>query len=85
MAGQGHKNDSRHNSAYTDAYTQPDPHRKNEPLEGLISVDGRIHYTATPDTTEEQNDLDGIQIESFLSTLADVALAVARRKEQLDS
>ena len=54
------------------------------PVERLTCIHERIHYTATPDATEEQNELYEIQIDTFLSTLAEIALSVARRKEHLD-
>ncbi len=56
---------------------------------GLTPIHGRIHCAATPDTTEpeneNENELDGIAIDHFLDTLAEVAMAVARRRQQLDS
>ncbi len=52
--------------------------------EGLTCIHQRIHYTATPDTTEGKDELDQSQIDNFLATLSDVALAVARRKEQIE-
>ena len=44
-----------------------------------------IHCVATPDTTGGEDELYQIQIDNFLNTLAEVALAVARRREQLES
>ena len=52
--------------------------------EGLTSIHQRIHYTATPDTTDGNDELDQIQIDNFLNTLAQIALSIARRKEMLD-
>ena len=52
---------------------------------GLTSIHGRIHCAATPDTTEPEDELDSIAIDHFLDTLAEVAMAVARRRQQLDS
>ena len=54
---------------------------------GLTPIHGRIHCAATPDTTEPEpeNELDRIAIDHFLDTLAEVAIAVARRRHQLDS
>ena len=49
----------------------------------LTCIRKRIHCVATPDTTEGTNDLADIQIDNFLKTLAEVALSVARRKDQL--
>ena len=51
--------------------------------DGLTCIPTRIHYTATPDTIEQQNELEQIQIETFLNALAEVALAVAMRTEQV--
>ena len=50
------------------------------PGKGLTSIHGRIHCAATPDTTETDNELDDIAIDHFLDALAEVALAIARRK-----
>ena len=54
-----------------------------DPLERLTCIRHRIHYTATPDT-DGHDELAQIQIDNFLNTLAEVALAIARRKENLD-
>ncbi len=55
------------------------------PEKGLTSIHGRIHCAATPDTTEPEDELDSIAIDHFLDTLAEVAMAVARRRQQLNS
>ncbi len=55
------------------------------PVERLTCIHGRIHCAATPDTNEPENELDSIAINNFLDALAEVALAIARRREQLDS
>lgn len=47
--------------------------------EGLTSIPKSIHWPAPPDTVENNNELDDITIGTFLDTLAEVALAVARR------
>ena len=59
------------------------PCHESAPVERLTCIHERIHYTATRDTTDEGNDLDQMQIQNFLSTLAEVAMAVAKRKEHL--
>ena len=71
---------------------QPQTHRSHvlpdheiNVAEGLTSIHQRIHYTATPDTTDGNDELVQIQIDTFLNVLAEVALAIARRKEQVDS
>ena len=54
-------------------------------VNGLTPIPRRIHCVATPDTTEPEDELDSIAINNLLDTLAEVALAIARRREQLDS
>ena len=53
---------------------------------GLTPIHGRIHCGATPDTTEpeNENELDNIAVDHFLDTLAEVAMAVGRRRERLN-
>ncbi len=46
----------------------------------MTCIHQRIHWAATPDPLEEPDELDQIAIQSFLDTLAEVALAVAQRK-----
>ena len=65
--------------------------RQPEPQGGvpdaLTGIHGPIHCAATPDASEHDEDeteLDRIAIGNFLDTLAEVALAIARRREQLD-
>ena len=55
-------------------------------VNGLTPIHQRIHCAATPDTNKDQleNELDQIAIDHFLDTLADVVLAIARRRQQLD-
>ena len=53
-------------------------------VNGLTPIHRRIHCGATPDTTEPDNELDRIAINNFLGTVAEVAIAIARRREQLD-
>ncbi len=48
--------------------------------EALTCIHQRIHCAATTDPLEEPDELDQIAIQSFLDTLAEVALAVAQRK-----
>ena len=64
---------------------QPEP-RSGVP-DALTRIHGRIHCAATPDASEHDEDeteLDRITIDKLLDTLAEVALAIARRREQLD-
>ena len=58
-------------------------HLEISPEEPLTCIHQRIHCAATPDAMEETNELDRVQIDHFLGTLADIALSVAHRKEQL--
>ena len=51
---------------------------------GLTPIHRRIHCAITPDNTGGQNELDQIAVDHFLDTLAEVALAIARRRERLD-
>ena len=51
---------------------------------GLTPIHRRIHCGATPDTAESDNELDHIAVDHFLDTLAEVAMAIALRREQLD-
>jgi len=52
--------------------------------EALTSIPEGIHCAATPEDLKEQDELDEIAINNFLDTLAEVALAVARRRQQLN-
>ena len=63
------------------------PEPKGNVPDALTGIHGRIHCAATPDTTEHDEDeteLDRIAIDNLLDTLAEIALAIARRREQLD-
>ena len=57
---------------------------RNAPPNGLTCIPQRIHCVATTDTLEEADELDRIDIDNFLSTLAEVATAVVRREQQAD-
>ncbi len=62
----------------------PFPDKNGHP-NGLTCIHRRIHCVATRDVNDNsENELDRIAIDNFLTTLAEVTLAVARRKEQLD-
>ncbi len=61
------------------------PPDESNGLNGLTPIHERIHCAATADTTQPENELDSIAIDHFLDTLAEVAMAVARRRQQLDS
>ncbi len=55
------------------------PSEKNKEVKALTSIHTGIHCAATPDTPEEPDELDQIAIDTFLDTLAEVALAVSQR------
>ena len=54
-------------------------------VNGLTPIHQRIHCAATPDTIADANELDVIAREIFIDTLAEVALAIARRKIELET
>ena len=61
--------------------TVPGKGRNKAPgQEALTCIHQRIHWATTTDPLEEPDELDQIAIQSFLDTLAEVALAVAQRK-----
>ncbi len=51
---------------------------------GLTPIHERIHCAATTDTTELPSEMDRIAIDHFLDVLAEVAMAIIRRRQQLD-
>ena len=54
-------------------------------VNGLTPIHQRIHCAATPVTIADANELDVIAREIFIDTLAEVALAIARRKIELET
>ena len=46
----------------------------------MTSIGEPIHCATTPDPTEEREELDEIDINHFITTLAEVAMAVATRR-----
>ena len=52
---------------------------------GLTPIHRRIHCAATPYAPGLTHEIEQIAIDHFLGTLAEVALAIARRREQVDS
>ena len=56
-----------------------------EPETGLTPIHQRIHCAATLDTFADANELDVIAREIFIDTLVEVALAIARRKIELET
>ena len=62
------------------------PKEESGTEKALTPIHRRIHCAATTDTMQpDGNELDQIAIDHFLGTLAEVALSVARRRQQLDS
>ena len=63
------------------------PKEESGAEKALTPIHRRIHCGATTDTMqpENENELDNIAVDHFLDTLAEVALSVARRRQQLDS
>ena len=61
----------------------PVPPQKRPPEE-LTCIHAGIHYTATPDTGDlnSYDELDRIDIDNLISTLAEVAISIARREQQ---
>ena len=51
----------------------------------MTPIHRRIHCAATPDTAEDQNELNQITIDHFLDTLAEVAMTITRQREKLDA
>ena len=45
---------------------------------------GRSDCAATPDTIGSDDELDEIDIDNFLDILAEVVMAIARRRQPLD-
>ena len=62
------------------------PPEESGGVNGLTPIHRGKHCAATPDATkpENENELDHIAIDDFLDTLAEVALAIARRRQPLD-
>jgi hypothetical protein len=50
------------------------------PPQGLTRIRPGIHCSATTDTGGELNELEQLQVNHFLQTLAEIALAVASRQ-----
>ena len=60
------------------------PPKESGGLNGLTPIHGRIHCVATPDTTDDVNELEVIVVDNLFGTLAEVALAIARRRKQVN-
>ncbi len=57
--------------------------KKSDSLNGLTSIHGRIHCAATTDAGDN-DELEQIQVDHFLNTLARIAMAVAARQAGID-
>ena len=62
--------------------TPPD---KRDIDHGLKSGQRRIHCAAADEPNDSPDDLQQIEISNFIDTLAEIALAVARRRQELES
>ena len=60
------------------------PPEKSGDQKALTPIHRRIHCGATPDTVEPEDELVNMAINNFLDSLAEIALAVAHRKQELD-
>ena len=58
------------------------PKRKVLSEAGLTSIHPRIHCAATRERVEEYSEADEVMVNSFIETLAEVAEAVAKRRQQ---
>ena len=47
----------------------------------LTPIHTRIHCAATDENLDDENELDQITIDNFLDTLAEVTLAIIRRRQ----
>ena len=54
---------------------------ENRPDEALTCIHRRIHCSATQNT-DGYDELDKIEIDNFLDTLVEIAMDIARRKEE---
>ena len=60
------------------------PKHKEAPEEGLTPIHPRIHCVATQDGVDQPNETEQIMVKAFIETLAEVAMAVAKRRLQSD-
>ena len=58
------------------------PKHKVVPEEGLTPIQPRIHCVATPDGGGRPDKVEEIMVDAFITTLAEVAMAVAKRRLQ---
>ena len=64
---------------------EPVSHRDCDGDDGLTPIHGRIHCAAADGPNDSPDDLQQIEIAHFIDTLAEIALAVARRRSELES
>ena len=60
------------------------PLEESGAAKALTPIHRRIHCGATPDNFETEDELINFAINNYLDTLAEIALAVARCKQELD-
>ena len=58
------------------------PKHKDMPEEGLTRIHPRIHCVTTPDGGKNPSEAEEITVDAFIETLAEVAMAVAKRRLQ---
>ena len=71
--------------ASDDGVGRPNLVSRNGTSDALTPIPSGIHYTAIPDTTEDTDELEQMQIDNFITILGEIALSVARRKERLET
>ena len=58
------------------------PETSGKNTAALTPIHGRIHWAATDAEEEAANEMDTLVVDTFLETLAEIALAIARRDGQ---
>ncbi len=62
----------------------PNDSSDRQDCDGLTPIHRRIHCTAAEDAVESVDELEQIAVDHLLDTLSEVALAIARRRENED-
>lgn len=63
----------------------PPPSGDHESEDRLTCIHGRIHCVAAEEPLEDEYELQELEIRHFINALAEVALAIARRREETES